>query len=72
MTWSEDFILISNVTADQIQQFATADTKLYVPVATLSTQENVKLLNQVKSILKEQLTGINANQSYEYRHETNI
>ena len=72
MTWSEDFILISDVTADQVRQFATADTKLYVPVAPLLTQENVKLLNQVKSILKGQLTGININQSYEYRHETNI
>ena len=72
MTWYEDFILISNVTADQVRQFATADTKLYVPVATLLTQENVKLLNQVKSILKGQLIGITANQSYEYRHETNI
>ena len=72
MTWYEDFILISNVTADQVRQFATADTKLYVSVATLVTQENVKLLNQVKSILKGQLIGITANQSYEYRRETNI
>ena len=72
MTWSENFISISDITADQVRQFAIADTKLYVPVATLSTQENVKLLNLVKSILKGQLTGININQSYEYRHETNI
>ena len=29
--------------------FATTDTKLYVPVVTLSTQHNTKLLEQLKS-----------------------
>lgn len=28
--------------------FKTADTKLYVPVVTLSTQDNAKLLEQLK------------------------
>ena len=32
--------------------FAIADTKLYVAVATLSTQDNTKLLQQLKSGLK--------------------
>ena len=29
--------------------FPTTDTKLYVPVVTLSTQDNAKLLQQLKS-----------------------
>ena len=29
--------------------FAITDTRLYVPVVTLSTQENTKLLQQLKS-----------------------
>ena len=36
--------------------------KNYVPVVTLSTQDNTKLLEQLKSGFKEQLTGININQ----------
>ena len=42
--------------------FSTTDTKLYVPVVTLSTQDNAKLLQQLKSDLKEQLIGKNINQ----------
>ena len=32
--------------------FAITDTKLYVPVVTLSTQENTKFLQQLKSCFK--------------------
>ena len=41
LTWSENCI-ISEV--DRVTAFATRDIKLYVPVVTLSTQENTKLL----------------------------
>ena len=36
----------------EIQHFKINDTKLYVPVVTLSTQENVKLLKQLESGFK--------------------
>ena len=32
--------------------FTIADTKLYVPVVTLSTQDNAKLLEQLKPVFK--------------------
>ena len=35
--------------------FAITDTKLYVPVVTLSTQENTKLLQQLKSGFKREI-----------------
>ena len=38
--------------------FTITDIKLYVPVVTLSTQDNLKLLKQLKSGLKKQLPGI--------------
>ena len=38
--------------ADQATTFSITDTKLYVPVATLSTQDNAKLLEQLKSGFK--------------------
>ena len=37
---------------NQATTFPTTDTKLYVPVITLSTKENAKLLQQPKSGLK--------------------
>ena len=32
--------------------FEITDTKLYIPVVTLSTQDNAKLLEQIKSAFK--------------------
>ena len=42
--------IITNSTGAGI--FAITDTKLYVPVVTLSTQDNAKLLQQLKSGFK--------------------
>ena len=36
-------------------RFAITDTKLYVPVVTLSTQDNAKLLQQLKSGFKRKI-----------------
>ena len=47
---------------DQATTFSITNTKLYVPVETLSTQDNAKQVEQLKSGLKEQLTGKNINQ----------
>ena len=45
------FWLLNSVT-NQDATFAITDGKLYVPVVTLSTQDNVKLLDQLKSGFK--------------------
>ena len=42
--------------------FAITNTKIYVPLVTLSTQDNEKLLQQLKSGLEEQLVWTNINQ----------
>ena len=49
LIWSEKFVL-SNDT--KTTTFTVTDTKLYVPVVTLSTQDNAKLLQQLKSGFK--------------------
>ena len=49
LTWSSTYA-ISNSTSTG--RFAITDTKLYVPVVTLSTQGNAKLLQQLKSGFK--------------------
>ena len=49
LTWSPACV-ISSATGET--KFKITETKLYVPVVTLSTQDNVKLLQQLKSGFK--------------------
>ena len=49
--------------------FATTNTKLYVPVVTLSTRDNTKLQSNLNQDAHVQLTGININQKYQGRHK---
>ena len=59
LTWSDKCVLSNDTKATT---FAITDTKLYVPVVILSTQDNKKLLRRLKSGLKKQLIGTNVNQ----------
>ena len=64
LTWSDRCFIIYNPIENQEPTFAITHPKLYVPVITLSIQDNVKLLEQWKSGFKRtiyQLTGINLN-----------
>ena len=49
LTWSTTCIITNSTGAGR---FAITDIKLYVPVVTLSTQNNTKLLQQLKSGFK--------------------
>ena len=42
LTWSRDCVITNSTSAGK---FAITETKLHVPVVTLSTQDNAKLLN---------------------------
>ena len=46
--------------------------KLEVPVVTLSTQDNTKLLQQLNLVLEELLTGTNINRIQNHKHKTDI
>ena len=52
LTWSSTCVLIATNVQNQNATFVITDTKLYVPVVTLSTQENPKFLQQLKSGFK--------------------
>ena len=52
LTLPENSVIIFTDVANQNATFAISDTKLYVPVVTLSTQDNSKLLQQMKSGFK--------------------
>ena len=44
LDWSEKCIIISTNVANQTPTFTITETNLYVPVVTLSTQDNAKYL----------------------------
>ena len=47
--------LIAGNAENQVPKFKVTDTKPYVPVVTLLTQDNVKLLKQLGSGLKRKI-----------------
>ena len=49
LIWSENCVISS---AAEDRKFKITGTKLYLPVVTLSTQDNAKLLEQLKSGFK--------------------
>ena len=53
MAWCKDCV-ITNSTGEG--KFAITETKLYVPVVTLSTKDNQKLLQQLKSRFKKTIS----------------
>ena len=52
LTWSANSVIIYNDVANQVPTFEIAETNFYVPVVTLSTQDNSELLPQLKSGFK--------------------
>ena len=56
LTWCDNCIMISNNVANQNPIFTIIETTLHVPVVILSTQDNVKLLPQLKSGFKRTIS----------------
>ena len=56
LTWSANCVIIYTNVANQNPTFEITETKLYVPVVTLSTQDNAKLLPQLKSGFKRTIS----------------
>ena len=56
LTWSSTCVITNSTGA---VRFAITDTNLYVPVVTLSTKENTKLLQQFKSGFKRAINWNN-------------
>ena len=52
LTWSSTCVLAAVGDANQAATFEITNTKLYVPIVTVSTQENTKFLQQLKSGFK--------------------
>ena len=56
LNWSENCVIIYTDVADQVPTFTIIETNLYVPVVTLSTQDNAKVLPQLKSGFKRTIS----------------
>ena len=50
LDWSANCVIIYINVDDQVPTFTITETNLYVPVVTLSTQDNSKLLPQLKNV----------------------
>ena len=64
LTWSKGCVITNATGAGTL---AITETKLYVPVVTLSTQDNARLLQQLKSGFKRTING----NKYQSRYKNN-
>ena len=56
LIWSRNGAIIYTDVNDQNPTFAITETNLYVPIITLSTQDNAKLSPQLKSGFKRTIS----------------
>ena len=56
LNWSANCVIIYTNVNNQVPTFTITETNLYVPVVTLSTQDNEKLLPQSKSGFKRTIS----------------
>ena len=56
LNWSKNCVIIYTDVDNQVPAFTITETNLYVPVVTLSTQDNSKLLPQLKNGFKRTIT----------------
>ena len=56
MAWSANCVIIYTYVVYQNSTFKITETKLYVPVVALTTQNNAKLLPQFKSGFKRTIS----------------
>ena len=56
LDWSANCVIIYTNVDNQVPTFTITETNLYVPVVTLSTQDNAKLLPQLKSGFKRTIS----------------
>ena len=55
-TWSAKCAVVYSNNTNEDPKFELTETKLYIPVVTLSTQDNAKLLPQLKSGFKRTIS----------------
>ena len=66
LTCSANYVIVYTDVVNECATFTITKTRLYVPLVTLSTQDNAKLLPQLKSGFKRTIieTNIYQNQNH--------
>ena len=59
LEWSVNCVIIYTNLANQVPTFTIAETNIYVPEVTSSTQDNAKLLTQLKNGFKRTINWNN-------------
>ena len=59
LEWSVNCVIIYTNLANQVPTFTIAETNIYVPVVTSSTQDNAKLLTHLKNGFKRTISWNN-------------
>ena len=57
LNWSANCVIIYTNVNNQVPTFTITETNLYVPIVTLSTQDNEKFLRQLKSGFKKKISS---------------
>ena len=70
MKWSRESFLVAGNAANQVPEIEITDTKVYVPVVPLSTQDNIKLPKQLESSFKRFLIGTIISLKKRIKHKT--
>ena len=66
LKWSEKFILVAGTAVNQVPKCTITDTKRYVPVVTVSSQDNVKLDQHLESGFKRTINW----SKYQYKKQS--
>ena len=69
LTWSKDCVITNSTGTGK---FEITDTRLYVPVVTLSTPDDAKLLQQLNSGFKRAINWNKYQSSIKYMHKVDI
>ena len=56
MDWPANCVITYTGVNNQVPAFTITETNLYIPVVTLSTQDNAKLLSQLKSCFERKIS----------------
>ena len=71
-SWYNRCFMMNNCIAGQDPTFTITDTNIYVLVVTLSTQNNAKLLEQLKLVFKRKINGNEYESKVAVQDETDI
>ena len=72
LEWSRNCFIVAGTANNQQPIFQINDTKFYIPVVTLSNQENIKLLKQLGSGFKRTINWNKCLSKQQIKNETGI